>query len=81
MRSLAAGTGHPMLLGLSTGLVVVGLVVAIDLVQVDLAFVGNGAIGAVVLVVGLLMLALTLRYVPARRVVHVETSRRDRTPR
>jgi hypothetical protein len=70
-----------MFFGLGTGLVVVGLFLALGLITADLGGVGDEALGAMVVVVGLMILGAALRFGPRRRVMYVQSSREDRTTR
>lgn len=70
------------MIGMGSGLIVVGLVVALDLLTVNLGWVDDEALGAILLVAGLLILGLSLLYAPPnRRVMYVQTSRDDGTTR
>lgn len=68
---------------IGTSLLVLGLLVGLDLLTVDLGSVGSGAVAAMLLIGGLVILGLTTRSLPAsdRRVMHVQTSRDDRVRR
>lgn len=68
-----------MLTGIGIALLVVGLLVGLGLIPVDLSLHGDGSLGAIVVLTGLLILAA--RHAPPHRVVYVQSSRDDRVTR
>lgn len=55
-----------MAIGTGILLLVLGLILALDVVQVDLDFIDDGALGAILIVAGVLAIALSL-FVNAQR--------------
>ncbi len=72
-----------MFIGLGAGLLVGGLFVTLDLLTINLGFVGDGALATLLLLGGLLIVVLAGRSVPPRdrRVMYVQSSRDDRVAR
>ena len=56
-----------MYIGLGIVLLVAGLVLALDVITVDLSFVDDGALGAILIVAGVLAIALSIMYAPPWR--------------
>lgn len=68
-----------MYIGLGIVLLVLGLILALDVITVDLDFVDDGALGAILIVAGVLAIVLSLFYAPPWRretvVRHVDDDR------
>jgi hypothetical protein len=56
-----------MYIGLGIVLLVAGLVLALDVITVDLNFVNDGALGAILIVAGVLAIVLSILYAPPWR--------------
>ncbi|AIY17457.1 DUF6458 family protein [Pimelobacter simplex] len=56
-----------MYIGLGIVLLVLGLILALDVITVDLDFVNDGALGTILIVAGVLAIVLSLLYAPPWR--------------
>ncbi len=56
-----------MYIGLGIVLLVAGLILAFDVITVDLSFVNDDALGLILIIAGVLALALSLLYAPPWR--------------
>lgn len=56
-----------MYIGLGIVLLVLGLVLALDVITVDLSFVDDGALGLILILAGVLAIAISLLYAPPWR--------------
>lgn len=56
-----------MYIGLGIVLLVLGLILALDVLTVDLDFIDDGALGTILIVAGLLAIALSVIYAPPWR--------------
>ena len=65
-----------MAIGLGVVLLVLGLVLALDVVQVDLDFINDGALGTILIIAGVLAIVLSLVINQQRSRSHVVEERR-----
>lgn len=65
-----------MAIGLGVVLLVLGLILALDVVQVDLSFIDDGALGAILIIAGILAIVLSLIVSQQRSRHHVVEERR-----
>ncbi len=56
-----------MYIGLGIVLLVLGLVLALDVITVDLQFINDGALGTILIVAGIIAIAVSLMYAPPWR--------------
>lgn len=56
-----------MYIGLGIVLLVLGLILALDVITVDLDFINDGALGTILIVAGALAIVLSLLYAPPWR--------------
>lgn len=69
-----------MYIGLGIVLLVAGLILALDVITVDLNFINDGALGAILIVAGLLAIAISLLYAPPWRRRETVVNRYDDGP-
>lgn len=66
-----------MYIGLGIVLLVLGLILALDVITVDLEFINDGALGTILIVAGIIAIVVSLMYAPPWRrrddVVHRRT--------
>lgn len=67
-----------MYIGLGILLLVLGLILALDVITVDLEFVNDGALGLILIAAGALAIVLSLVYAPPRRRRETEVRYDDR---
>lgn len=56
-----------MYIGLGIVLLVLGLILALDVITVDLDFIDDGALGTILIIAGVVAIAISLLYAPPWR--------------
>ena len=56
-----------MYIGLGIVLLVLGLILALDVITVDLEFINDGALGTILIVAGIIAIVVSLMYAPPWR--------------
>lgn len=67
MKPATGGTGLSMYIGLGIVLLVLGLILALDVITVDMNYVNDDLLGTILLIAGAVAILLSLLYAPPWR--------------